>query len=153
MPIKTALPAFASLLFAAGLSLAGCASTAATAPVQAAAETQPACRDGSKLFQRVQLIFAGPRARDGKTSDELLQAFLAEEVTPRFPDGLTLWNATGQWRTQPGRVGTIPSRVLLIWHESKPQADEDVEAIREAYKARFKQKSVMRIDGVDCVSF
>lgn len=150
MNIKTV---FAPLLLAAGLTLGGCATSAATSTAQPVAEPAAVCRDGSTVFQRVQLIFAGPRAKDGKTSDELLQAFLAEEVTPRFPEGLTLWNATGQWRTRPGRVGTIPSRVLLIWYEPTAKAEQDIEAIRESYKARFSQKSVMRIDGTDCVSF
>ena len=35
----------------------------------------------------------------GKVSESQWQAFLREEVTPRFPDGLTVWQADGQWRT------------------------------------------------------
>lgn len=31
-------------------------------------------------------------------SDEDWRAFLAAEVTPRFPDGLTVIDAAGQWR-------------------------------------------------------
>lgn len=33
----------------------------------------------------------------GMVSDADWTAFLAEVVTPRFPEGLTVWRAEGQW--------------------------------------------------------
>ena len=41
--------------------------------------------------------------------------FLDEEVTPRFPDGLTVMSASGQWRdTERGNVVQEPSKVLVV---------------------------------------
>src|SRR5688500_14417190 len=45
------------------------------------------------------------------------EQFLAEVVTPRFPEGLTVWTADGQWRDG-GRRVTIrePTFVLEVVH-------------------------------------
>jgi hypothetical protein len=43
--------------------------------------------------------------------------------------------------------------MLLIWHRPSADSEEKIEAIRSAYKARFGQASVLRVDGLSCVSF
>ena len=45
------------------------------------------------------------------------------------------------------------SKILVIWHEPSTRTEADIEAIRSAYKARFDQESVMRVDSLSCVSF
>jgi len=81
------------------------------------------------------------------------ESFLSREVTPRFPDGLTAFDGYGQWKAPGGKIAKEPSRILLLWH--KPGADEDakIDAIRDVYKKQFRQLSLMRVDGMDCVSF
>jgi len=97
---------------------------------------------------RTELLFGA-----GHVGDVQWKAFLSREVTPRFPDGLTAFDGTGQWKTPNGKIAKEPSRILLLWH--KPDADDDarIDAIRDAYKKQFRQLSVMRVDGMDCVSF
>lgn len=97
---------------------------------------------------RTELIFGAAAVNRGAWND-----FLAREVTPRFPDGLTTLDGYGQWKAPSGDIGREPSRVLLLWHKGGPIADRKIDAIREAYKKRFHQLSVMRVDSVDCVSF
>lgn len=77
--------------------------------------------------------------------------FMEQEVTPRFPYGLTVLEGYGQWMAPGGRIAKENSRVLLIWHGFDQGAK--IDAIRDAYKERFHQQSVMRVDGEDCVSF
>jgi hypothetical protein len=89
----------------------------------------------------------------GEVSEEEWRAFLEAEVTPRFPDGLTVLAAYGQWRSRSGEVARDPTRVLMIWHRRGAGGEADIEAIRQAYKAQFSQESVMRVDGLSCVSF
>ena len=111
------------------------------------------CANPARLMARVQLFF-GTTLADGQPLDEAQWAkFVDEEVTPRFPEGLTELAGRGQWRRPDGIVSHEPSRVLLIWYSPATAKDADIEAIRSAYKTRFKQLSVMRVDGVDCVSF
>ena len=102
---------------------------------------------------RVELLFGATWA-DGNAIDvQQWDGFLAAEVTPRFPAGLTELSGRGQWRRPDGAVAKIPTRVLLIWYAPSREATASIEAIRDAYKARFKQLSVMRVTGADCVAF
>ncbi|NLW97075.1 DUF3574 domain-containing protein [Luteimonas wenzhouensis] len=70
--------------------------------------------------------------------------FLDREVTPRFPDGLTVLDGYGQWlfrgRPEPER---LQSKVLVIVHEDTPQRAADIEAIRLAWKRRHGHQSVL----------
>ena len=59
----------------------------------------------------------------------------------------------GQWRSSVGGRAKEKSRVLVIWYRPAADSEARIEAIRSAYKARFGQESVMRVDGVSCVSF
>jgi hypothetical protein len=111
------------------------------------------CRDGSQAMSRLELLFGASRKDGPPVSDSEWQAFLDEAVTPRFPDGLTAFSGYGQWRDREGKIVKGPSRMLLIWHAAGPEAQTRIEAIRAAYKDRFGQDSVMRVDGSGCVAF
>jgi len=104
---------------------------------------------------RVELIFAtSPRGTPfAEPPLARLQRFLEEEVTPRFPDGFTLYTAYGQWRAPEGDIRRLDTRVLQIWYAPTPENDAKIEAIRDAYKRIWNHVSVMRIDGTDCVAF
>lgn len=81
----------------------------------------------------------------GEVTEAEWRAFLAEEVTPRFPDGLTIWRAEGQWRGADGVIVREPSLVIEILHRHDLRIDQEINEIAEAYKARFKQESVLRV--------
>ena len=74
-------------------------------------------------------------------------------MRPRFPAWFTVLTGDGQWRNADGRIFREPSRVLLVWHVPEPSTEAAIAAIRAAYKQRFGQDSVMRVDGMGCVSF
>lgn len=71
--------------------------------------------------------------------------FLLEEVTPRFPAGLTIWHADGQWRDSTGEIMSQPTFVLEIFHNGSHAENASIEAIATAYKKRFNQESVLRV--------
>jgi hypothetical protein len=102
---------------------------------------------------RLELLFGMSRKDAAPVSDEEWQSFVDQEVTPRFPDGLTILQGYGQWRSGGGAIIKEYSRVLMIWFQPTPDSETRIDAIRAAYKARFKQESVMRVDGFSCVSF
>ena len=111
------------------------------------------CRGSARPMARLEMLL-GTSRRDGQTiSEEAWGSFLDSEVTPRFPAGLTVLRGPGQWRGNDGQLAKEHSNVLIIWHEPTSRTDDDIEAIRSAYKARFDQESVMRVDSVSCVSF
>jgi hypothetical protein len=117
-------------------------------------ETEPSlsCRVGGKLMARLELLL-GARTPRGVVGPRAWARFLATEVTPRFPAGITVFDGTGQWRGGSRRVTREHSRLLLIWYQPDPSSEARIEAIRAAYKKRFRQDSVLRVDGVSCVSF
>ncbi|HXB98424.1 MAG TPA: DUF3574 domain-containing protein [bacterium] len=90
-------------------------------------------------------LYFGLSRPGGAVTPEQWQAFLDAEVTPRFPDGLTVWPAAGQWRGASGRTEREASRVLEIVHPAGPDADAKLQAIRGAYKQRFHQESVLKV--------
>ncbi len=118
-----------------------------------ATEPGATCRTGATTYTRLELLFGLGKQGGGEVSDEEWRAFIEMEVTPRFPDGLTVLTAYGQWRGRSGEIAREPSRVLVIWHRRGAGGEVDIEAIRQAYKAQFSQESVMRVDGLSCVSF
>ena len=91
--------------------------------------------------------------RGGKT-DARWRQFLAHEVTPRFPDGLTVYDTYGQWR-DPKRNVIVreQSRVLRIIVPADVSANDKIAAVAEAYKKQFSQKSVGIVTRPACVSF
>lgn len=111
------------------------------------------CRPGAHAMARLEMIFGTARSQGGPVTDEEWVSFLDGEVTPRFPQGMTTLRGPGQWRGSDGRLVREESRVLVILYEPASRTDEDIEAIRSAYKQRFAQESVMRIDAASCVSF
>jgi hypothetical protein len=102
---------------------------------------------------RLELVFGRSRANGAPVTDEEWSSFIDNEVTPRFPAGLTILQGPGQWRGQDGAIAKEHSHILVIWHEPGRRSDAAAEAVRSAYKQKFDQESVMRVDGNSCVSF
>ena len=103
------------------------------------------CPDGMDTFTELNVYFGQEKGDGGTVSEEEWQTFLADTVTPRFPDGLTVLDARGQWLdTGEGRLYRESTKVLNVLVPSDA-SDASVAAIREIsdiYKARFEQQAV-----------
>ena len=94
----------------------------------------------------------------GKPSEGVTEAawqdFLDTEVTPRFPAGLSVMEVYGQWQ---GLKAPIPSRIrsklLMIAYPVTSANIAKVEAIRQAWKRRTGDQSVLRITQPAEISF
>ena len=117
----------------------------------ALASAQPALQCGGvqKPWMVADLLFGRSHVSEARWA-----RFLADEVTPRFPDGFTVFDARGQWRA-PGaaRVSRERSKVVTIAMPPGADNDERLQKIIEAYKTRFSQQSVGLIIRPGCVSF
>ncbi|WP_225085588.1 DUF3574 domain-containing protein [Pectobacterium colocasium] len=138
-----------SLLLGALLA-SGCSSLPRASTAVAAAPVVEACKIGDKQVQTT-LYFGLNRPAGPVISDAEWKAFLDGEVTPRFKEGLTVFDAKGQWLGNDGVVARENSKALMLIHGS--DKERDIEALRTTYKARFAQESVMRIDAPVCVAF
>lgn len=104
-------------------------------------------------WMRTELYF-GTRMPEGKTvSPDAWKAFLDTEITPLFPDGLTVIPATGQWRGTDGTVISETTRVLVILHPQGGDARQKCDVIRKAYCEQFKQDCVLLATQPARVSF
>jgi hypothetical protein len=113
-----------------------------------------ACEVGSAAMSRLELLFGSARKAGPPVSGADWSAFLDAEITPRFPDGLTVLSGDGQWRDPRGHIVRETTRVLVVWYRPAASTSADIEAIRVAYKSRFGQDSVMRVDDrTSCVAF
>jgi uncharacterized protein DUF3574 len=86
-------------------------------------------------------------------SDQQWADFLRDVVTPRFPEGLTTWPASGQWRAGDGSLTLENTHVLNLVHAADDATEKSVQAIIADYKDRFRQEAVLRVKTGVCVSF
>ena len=112
------------------------------------------CPAGGTSMSKVELYFGLKIPDGGKVDPAAWRMFVDNEVTPRFPEGLTIDKVSGQWQDEKtGRTIREPSRVLMILYKPSVETEQAIEDIRKAYKTKFRQDSVMRLDETNCVSF
>ena len=109
------------------------------------------CGTSSAPQLRTTLYFGLARPKGAVTELEW-QLFLRDEVTSRFPDGLTVWEAQGQWRTPAGSIDHEQSKVLLLVHPDTVAARQSVLGVIEAYRKTFEQQSVLWESARVCVA-
>jgi hypothetical protein len=120
---------------------AGCATGAGTR-----------CAVGMEARMQDTLYF-GRAMPDGVVTDAQWVDFLRDAVTPRFPAGLSVWPAAGQWRGNDGRLVREDAQVLTLLHEGDGSQLAAIDAIIVEYKSRFRQEAVLRVKQAVCVAF
>jgi hypothetical protein len=127
------------------LGLAACT----TPPPAAAPEV---CAAPLKPALQVELYFGRTMDKGRMVSEAEWAGFLAEEVTPRFPAGLSVADVEGQWQGPSGRIGRERSKLLIVVVFDAPSHGSKVQAIVDTYKQRFLQQSVLRVERTVCAS-
>jgi len=150
--------------------LSGCASSGsapgsaasggpATAPSASPVAAAPAAGVPADCqpYERTELFFGTSRKAGPPVSDQEFSAFMDAEVTPRFPDGLTLMSGLGQYRGSDGRLTKERSMQLILLYPKPSVGDSGtkIEEIRHLYEQKFNQESVLRADDPEprCVAF
>lgn len=98
------------------------------------------------------IYFGMARPGGGNVTETEWSEFLRTVVTPRFPAGLTVWPAAGQWRGNNGEVVRESSYVLNLLHAPDAKTEADVVAIVSEYKQRFEQEAVLRVRSAACMT-
>jgi hypothetical protein len=109
------------------------------------------CKDDEQLAVQ-ELLYFGTETPSGHVTPEAWTQFLSEIVTPRFPEGLSVWHASGQWRSASGEVIREPSYVLSLVHPDDVAPSKAVQEIIASYKTRFQQEAVLRVRSYTCRS-
>ncbi len=141
------------------LAAAGCTHPLAPTSQQAVAPTlagDPAHPARASGWVDTKLYFGlGPAGEPSKgISESAWRAFLDKEVTPRFPDGLSVIDVYGQWQ---GKEEKTPERIrtklLVVDYPDSQENRDKIEAIRIAWKRLTGDQSVMRVTEPADVSF
>jgi hypothetical protein len=124
------------------LALSGCASL------------PPSCLPPQQSMLSAELSFGRTIGDRTGVSDAEFARFIADEITPRFPEGLTVLDGHGQWR-DPARCRLLrePSKLVWIVFADDPAKRAALTEIAEAYKRKFGQQSVLVAVRPSCVSF
>ena len=112
---------------------------------------QRQCLPNEQMAVSEQLYFGTAKPGASVSSEEWL-AFLAQTVTPRFPAGLTVWPASGQWQSADGSITKENSFVLSLVHAQDEATERAIQAVIAQYKSQFQQEAVLRVKSYACTS-
>lgn len=91
------------------------------------------------------LFFGREIPGGGQVTEAQWKAFVDEVITPRFPDGYTLWQGRGSWRGDDGQTVSEDSSVFEVTHSRDPATDTKIDEIARAYRERFNQDAVLLV--------
>ena len=125
---------------------------ALTAGTSASAQSPPpaACTAPLKPALEINLYFGRDIEAGGEVSEDQWAEFVAAEVTPRFPDGLSVLNVAGQSRNSKNQTLRERTKLLVVVVFDAPGHLAKVQAIVEAYNKRFGQHGVFRTEHTVC---
>lgn len=131
------------------------AALAAIALLAGCAGAAPPCPPGTEAATVAEAYFGRNVQGRAPVSEAEWRAFLADTVTPAFPDGLTALDGLGQWRGRDGRIGQEASKVLVVVlpGQDAATARDRMRPVEEAWKARFRQQSVLTLYRRACAGF
>ena len=132
-----------------GSALVGCALLVGV--LSCAATRSQVCHPGEQAAVSDSLYF-GTAKPDGVVTAEDWQAFVTSEVSPRLPQGLTSWQASGQWLSSDGDLQREQSYVLNVVHADTERYETAVHEIVERYRVQFRQEAVLRVRASVCMS-
>lgn len=142
-----------ALAAAAALLAVGAPTAYATLGEEATAAPTPV---RGEPYAETRLLFGTARPDGGPAvTDRQFMAFIDKEVTPDFPDGLTVQSGRGQWRDASGTIEKERSYELILLYPVGEAAvsDRRIEEIRRDYEKAFGQESVGRVDDQVRVDF
>jgi hypothetical protein len=123
-------------------------------PIGAVHPQSLACHGAQKPKEVAELLFGRNIGGRLGVSEAAWARFVAREMTPRFPDGLTIIDAVGQWRDRDsGKVVREPSKHVEIVLPGNEDDSVKLDAVVAAYKTQFRQQGVGIVLRPACVAF
>ena len=120
-------------------------------PLAGPAGAMQQCPKGLEPVTEFRMFFGLADGKGKVVTEDDWQRFLADTVTPRFPAGLTVFDARGQWLPPSGELQREPVKVVIGALSADPAegirlADE----ISAAFAKRFRQDPVFRMAAPTC---
>ncbi|PGH53275.1 hypothetical protein CRT60_25595 [Azospirillum palustre] len=154
-PVTRIVPSLSSAMLSLFLLAGPAAAQLAPAPPMTAPATALVCDAyAAGAMIEAQLFFGRNIGNEIGVSERDWTDFLNGEVTPRFPNGLTVTDGSGHWRDiETGRLVREPSKILTLLADGDPATLGLIREIVDLYKGRFHQQSVALVVRPVCVSF
>lgn len=127
-----------AVILCTNLGLSACCSAPPTKP-----HTRPTPVQRSPQWLETRIYF-GLSSPQGRVTEAQWQAYVDEEITPKFPEGLTVLDAQGQWRNKQSKIVKEASKLLILVHRDTLIAEGLLRKAVSAYVTRFQQESVLR---------
>lgn len=109
---------------------------------------------GQQPMLIVQMYFGQDIEGQGSIPALRWQAFVRKDITPRFPDGLTIYDARGQWMNpKTGAIGREATKVVQMAVPLAPDLNTKIAEVAAAYRSRFHQQSVGVVTSAGCGAF
>ncbi|PSF37201.1 DUF3574 domain-containing protein [Aphanothece hegewaldii CCALA 016] len=96
-----------------------------------------------KEWIKVELYF-GLSSKTREISEQEWQQFLNYEITPRFPEGLTVIDSYGQYLHSEGCLVKERAKIAIILLK-QPLNEQKIQEIIELFKETFQQESVLKV--------
>ncbi len=109
---------------------------------------------GTQPMALVTLYFGRDIAGHGMVTDAQWARFAADVIGRAFPDGFTVFDATGQWRNPAtGVVGREATKVVDIAAPVSADVRAGIAAVTAAYKQQYHQIAVGVVSSAVCAAF
>lgn len=105
-------------------------------------------------FLVVQLFFGQTTQGGHRVTPGEWTSFLRRVVTPAFPDGFTVYDASGQWLDRARHhLVREPSKVIELAVADAEPARAAIASVIDGYKRQFRQQTVGMISNLSCGNF
>jgi len=131
--MKTARLILLSAMVASLFVSAGCRTR--SAPAESAV--------ASPAWTRSELFFGQSMSGGVLIGATEWQRFVDEQITPAFSEGLTILDASGQYKNRAGTVSKEPAKLVILVYKNSAEKDAAIRALIDAYKRQFHQESVL----------
>lgn len=101
----------------------------------------PGCAAGNGSAWREYKVYCGRSSKNGEVSEAAWTRFCDTHVSAAFPDGYSVFDATGYWRSGTDTTAKERSKVILI--VAPADAREKVLSVARQYRKEFNQDAVL----------
>jgi hypothetical protein len=102
--------------------------------------------EAPQTWVKTELYFGLDIPGGGNVTQEQWADFLDNVITKSFPQGLTVFEAYGQMRHESGEIEKQSTRVVFLVHPADPAVNAKVQDVLKAYREKFNNPQVMRLD-------
>ena len=99
------------------------------------------CAAGKVSVWREYKVYCGMSSKHGEVSEDAWQRFCDKHVSAAFPDGYTVLDATGYWRSGTDAAAKERAKVILI--VAPADAREKVLSVARQFQKEFSQEFVL----------